>query len=210
MKDFARIFKYSKPYTKSIAFAFLCLTIASIINLVLPLIVRNMINAVVVLKNSALLNKLTLDLLAIVVLQAVFSVTQSYVLGFVGQRITSDFRVEFFSHVQLLSLRFFHDHRVGELVSRMSNDISVIQNALVAIPVAVLRQSITLVGGLAVIFYLNWKLTGLILLVLAPLMLFARFFGKRLRKISESVQDRMAQALVVFEEVVSSIRIVKS
>lgn len=210
MKDFAKIFKYAKPYTKSIAFAFLCLTISSLITLVLPLIVRNMINAVIVLKDSAVLNKLTLDLAAVILLQAVFSVAQSYVMGFVGQRITADFRIEFFSHVQSLSLRFFHNHRVGEIVSRLSNDISVIQEALVSIPVAIFRQSITLVGGLSVIIYLNWKLTGLILLTLPPLMLFARFFGKRLRRISEQVQDRMAQALVVFEEVISSIRIVKS
>jgi subfamily B ATP-binding cassette protein MsbA len=92
----------------------------------------------------------------------------------------------------------------------MSNDITVIQNALVSIPVAVLRQMITLLGALAIIFYLNWKLTGLILLVLPPLMLFARIFGKRLRSLSEKVQDKIAHALVVLEEVASSIKIVKS
>ncbi|MBI4382674.1 MAG: ABC transporter ATP-binding protein [Nitrospinae bacterium] len=210
MKDFAKILKYARPYVKSIAVAFLCLTVASVINLVLPLIVRNMINAVIVLKSAEVLNKLAIDLAAIILFQAAFSVTQSYILGFVGQRITADFRVEFFSHVQSLSLRFFHDRRVGEIVSRMSSDISVIQNALVTMPVAVLRQTITLVGALAIICYLNWKLTGLILLVLPPLMLFARFFGKRLRRISEKVQDRMAEALVTLEEAVSSIKIVKS
>ncbi|MBT3513910.1 MAG: ABC transporter ATP-binding protein, partial [Nitrospina sp.] len=113
-------------------------------------------------------------------------------------------------HIQSLSLRFFQGRRVGEILSRMSNDITVIQNALVSIPVAVLRQTITLVGALAIIFYLNWKLTGLILLVLPPLMLFARIFGKRLRNLSEKVQDKIAQALVVLEEVASSIKIVKS
>ena len=99
---------------------------------------------------------------------------------------------------------------MGEILSRMSNDITVIQNALISIPVAVLRQTIILVGALAIIFYLNWKLTGLILLVLPPLMLFARIFGKRLRNLSEAVQDKIAQALVVLEEVASSIKIVKS
>jgi len=92
----------------------------------------------------------------------------------------------------------------------MSSDITVIQNALVSIPVAILRQTITLIGGLAIIFYLNWKLTGLILLVLPPLMLFARIFGKRLRVFSEKVQDKLAKASVVLEEGVSSIKVVKS
>jgi len=180
------------------------------ISLALPLIVRNMINAVVVLKNSDLLNSLTRDLVIIILFQAAFAITHNYILGFIGHRVTADFRIELFSHIQSLSLRFFQGRRVGEILSRMSSDITVIQNALVSIPVAVLRQTITLLGALAIIFYLNWKLTGLILLVLPPLMLFARIFGKRLRNLSEKVQDKIAQALVVLEEVASSIKIVKS
>jgi len=169
-----------------------------------------MINAVVVLKNSDLLNSLTRDLVIIILFQAAFAITHNYILGFIGHRVTADFRIELFSHIQSLSLRFFQSRRVGEILSRMSSDITVIQNALVSIPVAVLRQTITLLGALAIIFYLNWKLTGLILLVLPPLMLFARIFGKRLRNLSEKVQDKIAHALVVLEEVASSIKIVKS
>ena len=210
MKEFRKILKYAKPYTKSLVFAFICLTLTSLVNLVLPLIVRNMINAVVVLKDSQILDGHAWDLLFIILLQAVFAVAHNYVFGFVGHRMTTDFRIEFFSHIQSLSLRFFQEHRVGEILSRMSNDISVIQNALVTIPVALLRQSITLIGAMAIILYLNWKLTGLILLILPPLMIFARVFGKRLRLFSEKLQDQVAQAIVVLEEVASSIKIVKS
>jgi len=210
MKEFANILKYARPYTKSIIFAFTCLILTSMISLALPLIVRNMINAVVVLKNSDLLNSLTRDLVIIILFQAAFAITHNYILGFIGHRVTADFRIELFSHIQSLSLRFFQGRRVGEILSRMSSDITVIQNALVSIPVAVLRQTIILFGALAIIFYLNWKLTGLILLVLPPLMLFARIFGKRLRVLTEKVQDKIAQALVVLEEVASSIKIVKS
>ena len=210
MKDFSKILKYARPYKKSLLFAFLCLLLTSMINLVLPLIVRNMINAVIVLKDSGALNTLTRDLALIILFQAAVAVTHNYIFGFVGHRMTTDFRIEFFAHIQSLSLKFFNNRRVGEILSRMSNDISVIQNALVTIPVAVLRQTITLLGGLAIIFYLNWKLTGLILLVLPPLMLFARIFGKRLRGFSEKVQDKLAKASVVLEEGISSIKIVKS
>lgn len=202
--------KYARPYTKSLIFAFLCLTLTSLVNLVLPLIVRNMINAVVILKDSQILDGLAWDLIFIIFLQAAFAVTHNYIFGFVGHRMTTDFRVEFFSHIQSLSLRFFQERRVGEILSRMNNDISVIQNALVTIPVALLRQSITLIGAMAIILYLNWKLTGLILLVLPPLMMFARVFGKRLRLFAEKLQDQIAQAVIVLEEVVSSIKIVKS
>ncbi len=210
MKEFHNILKYAKPYIKSLIFAFLCLALTSLINLVLPLIVRNMINAVIVLKNNEMLDSLAWDLIIIIGLQAAFAVTHNYIFGFVGHRMTTDFRIEFFSHIQSLSLRFFQERRVGEILSRMSNDISVIQNALVSIPVALLRQSITLLGALAIILYLNWKLTGLILLILPPLMIFARVFGRRLKVFSEKLQDQVAQAVVVLEEVMSSIKIVKS
>ncbi len=210
MKEFRNILKYARPYTKGLIFAFLCLALTSLINLVLPLIVRNMINAVIVLKNHEVLDSLAWDLIIIIGFQAVFAVAHNYIFGFVGHRMTTDFRIEFFSHIQSLSLRFFQERRVGEIMSRMSNDISVIQNALVTIPVALLRQSITLLGALAIILYLNWKLTGLILLILPPLMIFARVFGRRLKTISEKLQDQVAQAVVVLEEVMSSIKIVKS
>jgi ATP-binding cassette, subfamily B, bacterial MsbA len=210
MKEFRKILKYARPYAKSLIFAFLCLALTSLINLVLPLIVRNMINAVIVLKDSGVLDGLAWDLIIIIVLQAVFAVTHNYIFGFVGHRMTTDFRVEFFSHIQSLSLRFFQERRVGEILSRMSNDISVIENALVTIPVALLRQSITLLGAMTIILYLNWKLTGLILLILPPLMIFARVFGRRLKMFSAKLQDQLAQAVVVLEEVISSIKIVKS
>jgi ATP-binding cassette, subfamily B, bacterial MsbA len=210
MKEFLKILKYARPYTKSLIFAFLCLALTSLINLVLPLIVRNMINAVIVLKDSEVLDGLAWDLIIIIGLQAVFAVTHNYIFGFVGHRMTTDFRVEFFSHIQSLSLRFFQERRVGEILSRMSNDISVIENALVTIPVALLRQSITLLGAMTIILYLNWKLTGLILLILPPLMIFARVFGRRLKMFSAKLQDQLAQAVVVLEEVISSIKIVKS
>jgi ATP-binding cassette, subfamily B, bacterial MsbA len=210
MEEFRNILKYAKPYTKSLVFAFTCLVLTSLINLVLPLIVRNMINAVIVLKDHAVLDSLAWDLIIIIGLQAVFAVAHNYIFGFVGHRMTTDFRIEFFSHIQSLSLRFFQERRVGEILSRMNNDISVIQNALVTIPVAFLRQSITLLGAMTIILYLNWKLTGLILLILPPLMIFARVFGRRLKTISEKLQDQVAQAVVVLEEVMSSIKIVKS
>ena len=210
MKEFRKLLKFARPYTSSIVFAFLCLTLTSIISLVLPLLVRNIVNAVFVEKNSMMLNNLTFDVVIIILLQAAFAVTQNYILGFIGHRVATDFRCELFSHLQTLSVRFFQTRRVGEILSRMSNDISAIQNALVSIPVAVLRQTITLLGGLAIILYLNWKLTGLILIAMGPLMLFARFFGKRLRQLTESVQDKLAEAMIILEETVSSIKIVKS
>jgi ATP-binding cassette, subfamily B, bacterial MsbA len=210
MRDFGEVIKYARPYTKILVFSFFCLVLTSIISLILPLIVKNMVNAVFIEKNGEVLNSLTVDLVITILFQVIFAVIHNYVFGYVAYRAVTDFRAEVFSHIQSLSIRFFQNRRVGEILSRMSSDISVIQSAMTSIPVAILRQTITLVGGLAIILYLNWKLTGLIILALLPLMAFARFFGKRLRGLSEDVQDKLAESLTVLEESVSSIFTVKS
>jgi subfamily B ATP-binding cassette protein MsbA len=210
MRDFVEVIKYARPYTKILVFSFFCLVLTSIISLILPLIVKNMVNAVFIEKNGEVLNSLTIDLVITILFQVIFAVIHNYVFGYVAYRAVTDFRAEVFSHIQSLSIRFFQNRRVGEILSRMSSDISVIQSAMTSIPVAILRQTITLFGGLAIILYLNWKLTGLIILALLPLMAFARFFGKRLRGLSENVQDKLAESLTVLEESVSSIFTVKS
>jgi ATP-binding cassette, subfamily B, bacterial MsbA len=210
MRDFVEVIKYARPYTKILVFSFFCLVLTSIISLMLPLIVKNMVNAVFIEKNGEVLNSLTVDLVITILFQVIFAVIHNYVFGYVAYRAVTDFRAEVFSHIQSLSIRFFQNRRVGEILSRMSSDISVIQSAMTSIPVAILRQTITLFGGLAIILYLNWKLTGLIILALLPLMAFARFFGKRLRGLSEDVQDKLAESLTVLEESVSSIFTVKS
>jgi len=84
MKEFHNILKYAKPYIKSLIFAFLCLALTSLINLVLPLIVRNMINAVIVLKNNEMLDSLAWDLIIIIGLQAAFAVSISFFAFFSG------------------------------------------------------------------------------------------------------------------------------
>ncbi len=210
MRYFGEVIKYARPYTKILVFSFFCLVLTSIISLILPLIVKNMVNAVFIEKNGEVLNSLTVDLVITILFQVIFAVIHNYVFGYVAYRAVTDFRAEVFSHIQSLSIRFFQNRRVGEILSRMSSDISVIQSAMTSIPVAILRQTITLFGGLAIILYLNWKLTGLIILALLPLMAFARFFGKRLRGLSENVQDKLAESLTVLEETVSSIFTVKS
>jgi subfamily B ATP-binding cassette protein MsbA len=125
MKDFSKILRYAKPYSKGIAFAFLCLIVTSVITLVLPLIVRNMINVVVVEKNAAALNSLTLDIIGVIAFQMVFGITQNYILGFVGNRMTADFRMDLFNHIQSLSLRFFQERRVGEIKRYLSHSKSI-------------------------------------------------------------------------------------
>ena len=148
MKDLAKILSYARPYKKSIIFAFVCLTLTSVINLILPLIVRNMINAVVVLKNSGLLDSLVRDLFIIILLQAVFAVTHNYVLGFVGHRMTTDFRIEFFlPRAVFVSAIFSPAPGGGNPFPHEQRHLGHPERAHHHSRRALLRQTITLIGA---------------------------------------------------------------
>src|SRR5256885_6859346 len=122
----------------------------------------------------------------------------------------ADFRTHLFSHLQSLSLGFFARRRTGELMSRLMNDVGALQTTLTEIPIGLAKQVVTLVGGLTILFVMNWRLCLLILLLLPAIVLVARFFGRRLKALSTSIQDETARASTILEEVLSGIRIVKS
>lgn len=148
--------------------------------------------------------------LGLVLLQGLLSMGHSYLTARASQRILADFRTHLFRHLQRLSLSFFAKRRTGELISRLMNDVGVIQSTLSETPIDSAKQVVTFVGGVAFLLYMNWRLCLLILLLLPFLVLVARLFGRRLRALSTRIQDQQAALTTLVEEVLSGIRIVKS
>src|SRR3712207_3295443 len=134
----------------------------------------------------------------------------SYLLSYVGERVVADLRIQVYEHLQSLSLRFFTDRRVGEITSRVTSDVTIIQHTTTGSVAQFLQNSISFLGGLSLMIFLSYKLT-LVTMLVVPLMLAAAVvFGKRIRNISTEVQDRLANATAVLEETVSGIRVVQS
>ncbi|MEM7335553.1 MAG: ABC transporter ATP-binding protein, partial [Chloroflexota bacterium] len=156
------------------------------------------------------LNLLTIGLLVVFIVQAIFSFAHQLSLAFVGERVIADIRVEVFGHLQSLSLQFFADYRTGEVVSRLTNDVSLLQNAVTSNLVSLLRQAILLVGASIFLFILDWRLTLVILTGVPIMSLTIVWLGRKIRKASRAVQDALAESANVVEETVSGIRIVKS
>ncbi len=148
--------------------------------------------------------------LGLVIGQGVLSMGNSYLTALASQRIMADFRTHVFSHLHRLSLNFFAKRRTGELISRLMNDVGVIQNLLTETPVDSLKHLVTIIGGVSILLYMNWRLCVLILILLPLLAIVARMFGKRLKALSMTIQDQTAQVTTLIEEVVSGIRVVKS
>jgi len=234
--NWRRLFSYVRPYRKRLAIAIGCLFVSSALGLVLPLVSGLLVDAISgqtasgrstvftfigefytnVLKRNppelryGVLNWVALLLLGVFVLQAIFNFTQSYFLWFVGERVMADLRMQTYEHIQRMSLRFFSDRHVGEITSRVTNDVTTIQNVTTINIATFLQNLVTFIGALALMFFLSVRLTLLTMVVVPGMLLAGIYFGRRIRGISTEVQDRMANATAVLEETVSGIRVVQS
>src|SRR5256712_193900 len=171
-------------------------------------VVGRLVGTVLLQGGPAALSAAIAELGALCLVQGLLIMGHSYLTASAGQRIMADFRTHLFDHLQGLSLGFFARQRTGELMSRLMNDVGALQTALTEIPIDLAKQVVTLVGGLAILFVMNWRLCLLILLLLPALVLIARFFGRRLKALSTGIQDETARASTILEEVLSGIRIV--
>ena len=210
MSDFRRLFSYLAPYWKQMAGAIVALLISSLVVLALPWAVSLLVDAVFQAGDAQLLNQIALGLLGLFLVQAAFFIVEIYLLAYVGQRVIADLRLAVQRHLLMLPLPFYDNRRVGEMVSRVTNDVTVVQAAVTETPTRFLRQIVTFAGGLALMLYINWQLTLFILVLIPPLMAIGIFFGRRLERLSTQVQDRLADATTVLDETLSGIRVIKS
>lgn len=183
---------------------------ATLLGLVFPMVVKNLLDEVLILESSAQLNRLTLGLMGVFLLQSVFKFVQNYQLAYVGELIILDVREHLFNHLTRLSLGFFNDRRTGELVSRFSSDAMRLRGVLTSQVTTILSQSMTLVGSLGMMIYLNWRLMAFIAVIVPIIVGIGRYFGALMRKLSTEKQDAVAVSMVTVEEAITGIRVVKS
>ena len=151
-----------------------------------------------------------LSVLAIATVGALCSYVEKYLTTSVGQWVMHDLRLRLYSHIQRLSLSY-HDHKqTGDLVSRVTSDIDAIQSFIASGLLGALINSLTLVGMVGVMFYLNWRFT-LIALSVAPLLFAVVYtFTRRIKKAAREVRKKEGEIVSVIQEVLSSIRVVKA
>ncbi|MEM7035317.1 MAG: ABC transporter transmembrane domain-containing protein [Chloroflexota bacterium] len=208
--DYVRLLQYVRPYRSRLIIALLALVVRTVLGLVMPLLVRNVVDVVFVERDLVLLNQLASFLVVIFFGQAVFSFINRYHIAYLGERVVSDLRQQLYHHLMSLSLRFFSDRRTGEIVSRITNDVTTLQSAVTDNLVTLLQQTLTLVGGIVFLFWLNWRLTSIILIGVPIITLTIVYMGRKIREAAGDVQDHLAEASAVVEETIGGIRIVKS
>ncbi len=210
MTTFRRFFPFLKPYLPRMLAAGLLVMGVAAVNLALLRLAGQLWDVITVAHDASRMTGLIGVFLGLVALQGVCSMGHSYLTAWISQRIVADFRQHLFTHLQSLSVSFFARRRTGELLSRLMNDVTVIQSIATETPIDSAKQLVTFVGGIAFLLAMNWRLCLLILTLLPILVLVAKFFGRRLKALSTSIQDQTAALSTLVEEVISGIRIVKS
>jgi subfamily B ATP-binding cassette protein MsbA len=208
--NWGRLFAYLKPYRGRMTFAILALLISSGFGLAFPLVIVRLLDSVTKANDYSLLNTLALLLVGIFLLQAAFSALQSYLLAYIGEHIVYDLRSSLYSHLQKLSLDFYAVRRVGDVVSRLSSDVTQMRSMLTTNLTSLLSQVLTLIVSIVIVLTLNTRFTLFILALVPVIILIAFTFGRRIQKGSTRVQDQLADSTIVAEEGLQGIRVVKS
>jgi ATP-binding cassette, subfamily B, bacterial MsbA len=199
-----------RPHLGAMTAAGVLLLITSSIGLAFPRIVGYLLDAAFVAGDRALLDRIALGLLGLFVLQAIFQFGQTYLVSATGERVVGALRVDLFAHLVRLSPSFFSERRTGELMSRLTADIALLQGVLSYQLTELLRQLVYLIGALVLLTLTHPQLTYTTLLVVPVVVGTALVFGRMLRRVSTSVQDQIAEGTAVAEEAISQIRTVQS
>ncbi|HKW19361.1 MAG TPA: ABC transporter ATP-binding protein [Terriglobales bacterium] len=169
-----------------------------------------MIHQIVGSDKIAILKFACIAVLGIAVLDAICTYGEKYLTTSVAQWVSYDLRLTIYSHIQRLSLAF-HDHkRTGDLISRVTDDIENIQSFITNGLLGVLINAMTLVGMIAVMFWLNWQFTLIALSVVPALFAMVYIYTRRIKKASREVRKKEGEITSVVQEVLSSIRVVKA
>jgi subfamily B ATP-binding cassette protein MsbA len=199
-----------RPYAGTLGVCAVCLVIAASVGLAFPLVVRHLLDAAFQQRDRALLDRIALAMILLFALQGAMNFVQVYLLTSTSERVIAKLREDVFAHLVRLSPGFFADQRTGELTSRLSADLAVLQTLLATWISESSRQVLFLVGGVVLLTFTHPQLTTTTLGVVPIVVGLAFFFGRRLRRASTGLQDKVAQSLGMANEAFAQIRTVQS
>ena len=213
----AQILRYLGPYRIRFSGAILTLIVSTALGLCFPYLTGLLLDGSLIKPAASPgaawtgnINTIALVLLGSLALQAAFSFFSTYWFYRCGESALVDLRREIFSRLIGQPMSFFAQRRVGELSSRLSNDLTLIQDTLTMTIQQFLRQSMLMTGGIVLVAFTSLRLTGLMISTFPVLVFVALLFGKRIRRYAREAQDRLADGGTVIEESLQGIANVKA
>ena len=204
-----KIFQFVIPYKWTFIVGMAFLLLSNLTTLSFPLLIGEM-TKVIEGKSTYKINEVTLFFFTVLIVQSILSFFRIYTFAQVSEKAMRDVRQTLYAKIITLPIFHFEKRRVGELMSRITSDITQLQDVLSITLAEFFRQVFTLVGGVALITYISWKLTLFMLATFPVLVISAIVFGKFIRKISKKAQDELANTNIIVEETLTSIQAVKA
>ncbi|MCH1555294.1 MAG: ATP-binding cassette domain-containing protein [Pseudomonadales bacterium] len=200
---------FIKPYWGTLVLALIALLSASAAVLVMPLAVRDVIDQGFSADNAAQIDQYFYVLLIIAILIGVLGAARAYFVNWLGERVVADLREQVFGQVLTMDMKFFETTKVGEILSRLTTDTTLIQSISGVGLSIVLRSSIQFVGALILLAFTNFSLTALLVVllfvVIAPIMV----IGRWVRQLSRASQDRIADVSGYAGEILNAVQTVQ-
>jgi subfamily B ATP-binding cassette protein MsbA len=210
MDIYKRLLIFVKPYWTRIAIAVVCMILLAGINALIAYMVKPAIDEIFLKKDSTMLAVIPFALILAFLLKGSFDYGQEYLMGYVGNRVVTDIRDALYRHTQHLSLAFFHKITTGMLMSRIANDIGVLQRSVSDSIAKVMMNCFLIIGLTGVAFYQNWRLACICFLILPWVMIPITRFGKKSKRYSRRSQEKIGHISTFLTETISGNRIVKA
>jgi subfamily B ATP-binding cassette protein MsbA len=204
-----RLLSYVKPYRWAFAGAVAAMIVAGAMNGVLAYYLQEVIDKLFVDRDTATLILIPIGIVVIFLISGIASFVAGYGTQWVSNRVMYDLRVEMFAKLVRLPVRYYDEHTSGSLMSKIANDVQGVAVASTGALTALVRDTASLIGCLAVMFHHNWKLTLATFAVVPPVAWVVSIFSKRLRQISRESQKANATILESLDESISAQRVVK-
>jgi ATP-binding cassette subfamily B protein len=209
LKKAMKLFKFTLPYRGVFIVGMVFLILSTTTTMVFPLLIGEM-TKVMEGKSAYSINQVATFFGIILVFQGIFSFFRVYFFSIVSEKTAADLRKILYNKFITTPISFFENNRVGDLMSRITSDVSAVQGVLSTTLAEFFRQIATLIIGVGILIYISWKLTIFMLATFPIIILAALIFGRYIRVIAKKVQDKLAEANVIVEETLQSITIVKA
>lgn len=205
-----RLYKEIIPYKKSLAVSMSCMVMVAAFTAGQAYMVKDLLDKIFMEKNVFYLNLLPPAIILLFLFKSIFYYIYAILLERVGQSVIRDFRIKIFEHLHKQPLSYFNEMPTGTLISRVLSDVALMQQAVSNVIVQLLRDFFQIIFLLGVVFYMNWKLAMITLIVLPMASYPIAKFSKIFRKLSTKTQEEMAGVSNILYETISGNRIVKA
>ena len=210
MEYFKRLVKLAIPFRNKFILAALCMLVVGATTSSLAFLIKPALDDIFLSKDINTLKWLPVAVIVIYLIKGLCNYSQTVIMSYIGLRIVNQLRNRLYEQMQKQSLAFFSQHPTGLLMSRITNDVTSVQYAVSEAITSLLRDTFTLIGLIFVIFYRDWQL-ALIAMIVFPLTIYPiTKFGKKMRSVATSTQITMGSLTSILQETISGTRIVKA